>query len=180
MSKTKIVTGIKTLFSYAKVWEAELGKDAKPNEKPKYSCAILIPKSDTATIGKIKAAVAAAAEEGKGAKFGGKIPKNLKQPLRDGDTESDNEEYAGYMFFSASSTRKPQIVDANVNPILDQDEFYSGCIGRASINFYAFDVKTNKGIAAGLNNIQKLEDGERLGGGAASAEDDFGDDDDLS
>ena len=176
MSKTKIVTGPKTLFSYANVWEPRANEEG---ETPKYSVAVLIPKSDTVTIEKINAAVAAAAEEGK-AKLGGKVPKNLKQPLRDGDTDSDNEDYAGYMFFNASSTRKPQIVDADVNPIMDRDEFYSGCIGRASINFYAFNVGSNKGIAAGLNNIQKLEDGERLGGGAASASDDFGDDDDLS
>ena len=101
-------------------------------------------------------------------------------PLRDGDEDKDDEAYEGTMFFSASSNRKPQIVDEDVQPILDRDEFYSGCYGRASINFYLFDVSGSKGIAAGLNNLQKLEDGEHLGGGGSSAEDDFGDDDDLN
>jgi hypothetical protein len=141
----------------------------------------LIPKKDKKTISKIEAAVEAAKEAGK-AKFGNKIPKTLKLPLRDGDEErEDDEAYAGHYFINATSKSKPGIVDQDLNPIMDQDEFYSGCYGRASINFYAFNVSGNKGIAAGLNNLQFLEDGERLSGGA-SAEEDFGDlsdDDDL-
>ena len=105
------------------------------------------------------------------------MPKNFKTPLRDGDEEKeDDAAYRGMMFFNASSLRKPAIVDANLDPIMDKDEFYSGCWGRASVNFYFFDVSGNKGVAAGLNNLQKLEDDERLGGSSSSPEDDFGDD----
>ena len=80
------------------------------------------------------------------------------------------------LFLNANSTRKPGIVDKDLNEILDPDEVYSGCWGRVSINFYPFNTNGNKGVGAGLNNVQKLKDGERLGGSAASAEDDFSDD----
>ena len=129
----------------------------------------------------MKAAIKAALEEGK-AKFGGKIPVTYKNPLRDGDAERpDDENYENSYFINANSARKPGLVDENLDPIIDKDDFYSGCFGRASINFYAFNVSGNKGVAAGLNNLQKLEDGVRLSGGGASAEEDFGadNDDDL-
>lgn len=172
---TKVVTK-KVRFSYAHVWEP---KAIEEGQDKKYSASIIISKDDKATLKAVNDAVAKAFEEGKG-KFGGKVPKNWKHPLRDGDEDRpDDENYENSYFINASSLRQPQIVDASVNPILDQDEFYSGCFGRASINFYAFNVNGNKGVAAGLNNVQKLEDGPRLGGSAASAEDDFGTTDDL-
>ena len=80
-------------------------------------------------------------------------------------------------FLNANSTQKPGIVDRDLNEILDPDEVYSGCWGRASINFFPYNSNGNKGVGVGLNNIQKLKDGERLGGARASAEDDFGGDD---
>jgi hypothetical protein len=78
-------------------------------------------------------------------------------------------------FLNAKSDRKPGIVDKDLNEILDPDEVYSGCWGRASINFYPYDFNGNRGVGVGLNNIQKLKDGERLGAALATAEDDFGD-----
>jgi len=71
-------------------------------------------------------------------------------------------------------------VDKNVQPILDSTEVYSGCYGRASITFYPFNTNGNRGIACGLQNLQKLADGESLGG-RSRAEDDFEayDDDDF-
>lgn len=172
---TKVVTG-KVRFSYAHVFEP---KAIVEGAEEKYSVSLLIPKEDTKTLAKIDKAIKAALEAGK-AKFGGKIPKAYKSPLRDGDEErEDDEAYAGCMFVNANSSRKPQVVDASLNPILDREEFYSGCYGRASVNFYAFSVSGNKGIACGLNNLQKLAEGERLSGGS-SAEDDFADEmDDL-
>src|SRR5665811_625655 len=131
---------------------------------------------------RIKAAVAAALETGK-AKFNGSIPKNYKDPLRDGDVERpDDDNYKNSMFVNANSTRQPGVVDANLEPIIDKAEFYSGCYGRASVNFYAFNTKGNKGVACGLSNLQKLEDGESLVGGSTPDEDfgeDFDDSDDL-
>jgi hypothetical protein len=172
-TKTKVITG-KVRFSYAHVFEPTAINES--SEK-KYSVSLIIPKSDKKSLAKIEAAVKAAIEDGK-AKFGGKIPNNLKLPLRDGDAERpDDDNYKNSMFINASSMQKPGIVDADLNPIMNKDDFYSGCYGRASVNFYAFSVSGNKGIAAGLNNLQKTEDGERLAGGA-SAEEDFGSDND--
>lgn len=158
-NKTKVITD-RVRFSYANVWEPKSinGGDEK------YSVSLIIPKSDTKTIGEIKAAIEAAKEEGK-AKFGGKIPGNIKLPLRDGDIDRpDDEAYSNSYFINANSKDRPQIVDKNVKPILDQDEFYSGCYGKASITFYAFNSNGNKGIAVGLGNLQKISDGEPLSG----------------
>ena len=168
---TKVITGL-VRFSYANVFHPTAINDG---DTKKYNCSILIPKSDKKTIAKINAAIESAKEEGK-AKLG--KAKNIKLPLRDGDEErEDDEAYKGHYFISANSLRKPQIVDENLDEIIDQEDFYSGCYGRASLNFYAFDVSGNKGIAVGLQNLQKLEDGERLSGGSSAA-DDFSDDDD--
>lgn len=180
METTKVVTG-KVRFSYCSVFEP---KALNEGDTPKYSVCILIPKDDTKTIEAIQKAIEAAKVEGKAkiADKNGKIPSTLKIPLRDGDDErSDDPAFENCYFINASSTRKPSIVDRNLNPIMEKEEFYSGCYGRVSLNFYAFNVQS-KGIAAGLNNLQKLEDGERLSGGS-SAEEDFGNenvwDDDL-
>jgi len=175
MSQTKVITG-KVRFSYAQVFEP---KAMNESSTPKYSISLVIPKTDKKTLDKIKAAIESAIEEGKTSKWGGKIPKNLKTPLRDGDDERDDEVYAGAMFVNANSSNKPGLVDADLNPILDKSEFYSGCYGRASINFYPYDSNGSKGIACGLNNLQKLEDGERLAGGGSTAEEDFGSGDDA-
>ncbi len=175
MSSTKVITG-KVRFSYAHVHEP---KAIQEGQKEKYSVSILIPKSDEATIDKINKAVEAAKQEGKG-KWNGKIPSVLKLPLRDGDAERpDDEAYGGCMFLNANSVNKPGIVDADREEIMSKEEFYSGCFGRAAINFYAYNQSGNKGIACGLNNLQKLEEGDRLSGDGSSAADDFGSDDDL-
>ena len=168
---TKVITG-KVRFSYVNIFKSrafQAGQDAK------FSICLLIPKEDKATIKKIKAAIEEAIQEGISAKWGGKKPANLKLPLRDGADEA--EEYVGMYFLNANSNQKPGIVDKDLNEILDPDEVYSGCWGRASLNFYAFNSNGNKGVGVGLNNIQKLKDDERLGGARASAEDDFGGED---
>jgi hypothetical protein len=171
---TKITTK-KVRFSYCNVWQPQEGQ----NGRKTYGVCVMIPKSDTETVAKIRAAIKVAMEEGK-AKWGGKIPPNCKTPLRDGDTERDlevNPEFAGHWFLNANSQHQPGIIDKNKEEILDSTEFYSGCYGRASLNFYPFLSDGSKGIAAGLNNIQKLSDGEALGGGGRSnAGEDFDDD----
>lgn len=164
---TKVITD-EVRFSYAHVWEPQSinGSD------PKYSVSILIPKSDTKTVALIKRAIENAKTAG-AAKFGGKIPAVLKLPLRDGDLErGDDETYADHYFVNANCKTKPGIVDAKGQIIMDSAEFYSGCYGRASISFYAFNSNGNKGIACGLNNLMKTRDGEPLGG-HSRAEDDF-------
>lgn len=160
---TKVVTG-KVRLSYAKVWEPEADKQGVEW----YSTAVLIPKTDTETLRKIRDAVAAAKEQGK-AMWGGKIPGLLKLPLRDGDEERpDDDGYAGHYFFNCKSKNKPGIAkvigkDANGKPkfqeITDTTEVYSGCYARVSVNFYPF-AGESKGVAVGLNNIVKVQDGE--------------------
>ena len=171
----KMVTG-KVRFSYVHVFEPS-AMDGQSEEK--YSVCVIIDKKDKATLGRVEAAIAAAKEEGKAKKWGGKVPGNLKTPLRDGDLErEDRPEFVGKIFFNCSSKSKPEIVDENLNPIIDTSEFYSGCYGRVSVNFFPYDSNGSKGIAAGLNNCQKLADGENLTG-RTSAADDFGDDEDF-
>ena len=176
---TKVITGKHTVMSYLNVNEP---KTPMGGGTPKYSVSLIIPKSDTVTIAKIKAAIQAAYEEGQSKLKGNSkfVPdlESIKNPLRDGDKERKGDEaYADAYFVNANSTTKPGVVDADCNPILDTSELYSGIIGRASINFYAFNSNGNKGIACGLNNIQKLSDGTPLGG-HSRAEDDFADLDD--
>lgn len=171
---TKVITG-KVRFSYVHVFEpATISEDS--SEK-KYSVSIIISKKDKVTLAKIEGAIKAATQAGV-AKWGGKLPKNLKTPLRDGDEEREEECYENSFFLNAKSSNKPGIVDANLDEIMSKEEFYSGCYGRASVTFYPYDSNGSKGIACGLNNLQKLEDGERLGGSSASAAEDFADDDD--
>lgn len=158
-------------FSYLHVFEAVAIEEGK---EKKYSVSLIIPKSDKALVAKIKAAINAAKETGKTSKFGGKIPPNFKDPLRDGDIDRpEDDAYANSYFLTASCKTKPGLVDKDLNPIMDQGELYSGCYGRASINFYPFNTNGNKGVACGLNNLQKIKDGEPLGG-RSSAEADFG------
>ena len=172
-NSTKVVTGVVRL-SYANVWEPA----SINGSKPKYSVSLIIPKDDKATVDAINRAVENAIKDG-AAKFGGKIPPrgSLKLPLRDGDAERDDEAYKGSYFVNANSTTAPQIVDRQVQPILDRGEIYSGCFARVSVNFYAFNSNGNRGIACGLGNIQKIRDGDPLGG-KTSAADDFATDPD--
>lgn len=176
----KVITGPNTRWSYCNVWQPK----SINGGTPKYSVSLIIPKSDTVTINRIKAAIEAAYKEGE-AKLKGNgrsVPalSVLKTPLRDGDAERpDDEAYANAYFVNANSATAPGIVDADRQPILDTSEVYSGVYGRASINFYAFNSNGNKGIACGLNNLQKIRDGEPLGG-KSRPEDDFADEDFLS
>lgn len=169
----KVITGPDTRWSYANVWEAK----SINGGTPKFSVSLIVPKSDTRTVEKIKAAIAAAYHEG-AAKLKGNgktVPplSAIKTPLRDGDTERpDDSAYANAYFINANSATAPGIVDADRQPVLDRSEVYSGVYGRASINFFAFNSNGSKGIACGLNNLQKIRDGESLGG-KSSAEDDF-------
>ena len=163
MNPTKVVTGKNTRFSYLIVNEPK----SINGGTPKYSVSLIIPKSDTVTVEKCKAAIKAAYDEGQSKlKGNGKsVPalKMLKTPLRDGDEERpDDPAYADSYFINANSATKPGVVDADCQPILDTSELYSGIYGRASINFYAFNTNGNRGIACGLNNLRKLRDGEPL------------------
>lgn len=170
-SATKVVTGTVRL-SYVHLFEPYAQDE---NDDPKFSCVILIPKSDKKTLKKIDDAIKAAAEAAKNTKFDGKIPNNLATTLHDGDEEGDlerNPEYEGHMYMSLSSRTKPGLVDADVNPILDSTELYSGAFARVSMNAFGYNYKGKKGVSFGLNHVQKIKDGDYLGG-RSRAEDDF-------
>jgi len=173
MSNTKVVTG-KVRFSFVHVFEP-YGRD---NEDPKYSVTLLIPKNDSATLKAIKKAINEAAEAYR-AKNGVKsLPETPKHTLHDGDGERENgepfgPECAGCYVITVSSKNKPVIVDSFRNEITDPTEVYSGCYGRASINFFGYNAKGKRGISAGLLAVQKLSDGEPFG--TVGSADDFND-----
>ena len=163
---TKVVTG-EVRLSYCHLFEPF----AFDNEEPKYSVMLIIPKSDKATMERIKRAQKAAIEMGVTTKWNGKKPKSLYNTLKDGD-EMDGEEFANSWVLRASSKTAPGVVDGALNPITDSTEVYSGCYGRVSLNFFPYSAMGNNGISAGLNNVQFIRDGEPLGG-RSRAEDDF-------
>ena len=166
VSPTKVI--IPCRISFANIWEA---KSINGGEE-KYSVSCIIPKSDKTTLTKIHKAIEAAKEAGKAKRWGGKIPANLKLPLRDGDIDRpDDEAYADAMFINATSKDAPQIVDRKVQPILDPIECGSGDYCNVSVNFYAFNANGNRGVAAGLGNVQLVKSGERLAGKASAASD---------
>ena len=166
-SATKV--NVPCRISFANIFEP---KSINGGEE-KYSVSCLIEKSDKKTLMAIHKAVEAAKEDGKVRKWSGKIPPNLKLPLRDGDIDRpDDENYQGCFFVNATSKDAPQVVDRKVQPVTDPMMVYSGCYCNVSINFYPFNANGNRGVAAGLGNIQFVKDGERLSG-RASADADF-------
>jgi hypothetical protein len=175
--------------SYAFVFRPRATEEGK---KPKYTLCMLFPKKDPKVrefLKGLKAECEAIARKNLGLKVGQPIPNRITWwPLRDGDTERDGEEFKGMYFLNSTSGKKPGIVDKDLNPIMDEEEFYSGCWAIATINPYWYDTSGNKGVAIGLNNLKKMRDDEPLSGGS-TAEQDFGgsagddgdnaDDDDL-
>lgn len=176
----KVVTKELVRFSYPYVFEPRPEKNGKEG---RYGICVIIPKKAKATIKAIREAVKTASEEEAHKFKAGKIPNPLKQPLRDGDAERpDDPAFADSFFLNATSKSAPGVVDKKLNPIMDKDEFYPGCWGFIDLNFYAYNNES-QGIGAGVNNVMKVKDDERLGGGRQSAEDafagiDFVDDDD--
>lgn len=168
---SNLVTG-KVRFSYVQVFEPKSinGGDEK------YSVTLLIPKSDSDTCQKITAEVNRVLQESVAEVFKGVMPTNPSLPIYDGDGlrpsgEPFGAECKGHWVISAKSSLAPEIVDASCNPIISKNEFYSGCYGRASLRFYAYNRNGNKGVGCGLGNVQKLEDGQPLGGRTTAAED---------
>jgi hypothetical protein len=169
---TKVVTG-KVRLSYANLFKPRAQEEG---QEPKYSVCVLIPKSDKETVAKIKEAIEAAKAKGAD-QWGGKVPAGLKLPLRDGDTERDSDEYKGHWFVNANSKQKPAVVgterdiEGKLIPLGEAD-VYSGCYARVSLNFFGYSAKGNKGVGAGLQNVQKVADGDALSG-RSNADADF-------
>lgn len=179
---TRVTTG-KVRLSYVNLATPRTDEEG---ENPKYSCVLIIPKSDTSTVKKIRAAIEAAKEKDK-AKWGGKIPSNLKLTFRDGDEEDEDDrpELVGSYFMNVSSKNKPGTVDREVNPITDADEIYSGMYARVALRAYGYNTNGNKGVTFGLDHVQKMADGDFLGGRTRaedvfdSLEDEDGDSEDI-
>lgn len=173
MSAT-IVTG-EVRLSYVSVFTPKVPKNGGD---PKYSVTILVPKTDIATKQAIDLAIQQTLQEAVVTTFGGQMPATPATPIYDGDSvrpsgEMFSEECRGHWVMTAKSNTKPEVVDANVQPILSPTAVYSGCYGRVSIRFFAYSQKGNKGVGCGLGNVQKLRDGEPLAGGT-TAKQDFG------
>ena len=173
---TKVITG-KVRLGYVNAFVPRAMSD---ETEPKYSVMLIIDKDDAETLGKIKKAVESAKELGKEKvkEWKGRVPANLRLPIRDGAEKPDNPELEGKYFMNVKSAIKPQvvkIVGGKLVEITDPAELYSGCYAKVSIGLYGYGRTGNNGIAAGLNNILFVEEGEPLGGSGASAMSDFAD-----
>lgn len=174
ISDTNIRIG-EVRFTYCHLFEKRKNDDGPEG---KYGCCIIWPKSETAITQLINAAVEAAKLKGKSEKWGGKIPANVKSPIRDGDIDrEDDDSFAGCYFVNANAGQAPGVCileNGQIVEALGTEDFYSGCYGAATLNLFPYENSGNKGIGVGVNNVIKTRDGERLAGGA-SAEQDFGD-----
>ena len=183
LNETKVMIG-KVRLSYAHLFEPKsIDGDAT---KAKYSVSLIMPKTNKALVAKIQTAITTAYNIGMSSKWGNKKPLNAKNPLRDGDTErAEDETYADCFFINASCKTRPGVNKIKgyetgsdgkrkliTVPVENEEEVYSGCYAYVSVNFYPFDASGSKGVACGLNNVLKVEDGPALGG-RISAEADF-------
>jgi len=169
---TRVVTD-KVRFSFCNVCSPRRNEF---NGKDEFSTQILVAKSDTATVAALKAAAKAALAT----KWGDKVPTKVRNPMRDGDTETKGDgsalgpEYKDHFFMTVKSSKRPGIIDSSGVELLGHDDVASGDWGRVSLNAYAYDAAGNKGVSFGLNNVQLMNKGESLGGGRPSAAADFG------
>ena len=172
---TQVTTGL-VRFSFPHLFEPYSGGEG---QTAKYSMCLLIPKKDKETVRKINRAIAAAEKLGVSEKWGGKKPKNLKNPLRDGDEEKDGAEFEGMYFINASGNMKPGTFDRNNDEIINEDEIYAGAWGQVSLNMFPYKASGNVGVGAGLQAVKMIKDGEPLGGVKVDPNATFGDADDF-
>ena len=156
-NETRVMTG-KVRLSYVHLFKPYA---AEKGQEEKYSCTILVPKTDVQTKMKLDAAINAAIEKGNG--------------VRPSDGQEFGPECKGHWVFTASAKidYQPGIVDVRAQPILNQSEIYSGIYARVSVNFFPYAVSGKKGIGCGLGNVQKLMDGEPLSAVGIKAENEF-------
>lgn len=170
---TNVTTG-EVRFSYVHLFKPYAFQQG---QEEKYSCTVLVPKTDTDTMARVNAAIEAAKQRGISDKWGGIQPPVVPTPLYDGDgvRPSDGMEFGseckGHWVFTASAKADypPEVVDRQGNPVINQSEIYSGMYGRVNVTFYPYAFGGKKGIGCGLGPVQKLRDGEVLGGGAPTA-----------
>ncbi len=172
MTETAVTTG-KARLSYEHLFKPYAHN---PGQDERYSVTVLIPKSDIASKQRIDAAIAAATQAGISKCWNGAKPPIIAIPVYDGDGvrptsgEPFGDECKGHWVFTAYGKLPPQVVDLNLNPIITPSDVYSGCYARVNVNFFPYNSNGKRGIGCGLNCVQKLEDGEPLGGGVSVAE----------
>ena len=156
MSKDKTIKVVTDLVRFTNV---HLHKPASliDGVPPRYSVTLIVPKSDTKTLENIKKAYAQVLELNKGMLSNQSISPSC---LQDGDVRKGDPIYLESYFLNASSSEKPGIVDIDLNPLIDANDLYNGCYGRASITLFPCVINGRGGIGVGLNNIQKIKDGE--------------------
>ena len=168
LGDTQVVTG-EVRFSYVNLFEAKKFRDT--DAEGKYSVTILVPKTDTRTVEAIKAAIQKAAEKGAQKHFGGRVPTNVANTFKDGDTEVNdlgelkcetNPELKGHYYMRLATKFQPKVLDANRQEILNPLEVYSGCYGKVSLTCCAYSGEGKRGVSAVLNNVMKTRDGEPL------------------
>lgn len=140
-------------------------KSAFEGQEPVYSVQMLIPK-DT-NIDELKRAAKKAATK----KFGDELPKNFRWPFKNGN-EKNLENYKDMIVIEARSKMKPGVVDRSLTEIIDAGEVYAGCWARATLVAYGYDKAGNRGVSFGLQNLQKVDEGEAFSG-RSNAKDDF-------
>lgn len=177
-NETNVTTG-RVRMSYVHLFKPYA---YQPGQEEKYQVTVLVPKTDTDTMARINAAIAAAKQRGTADKWGGQLPPICPTPVYDGDGVRPSDglpfgpECKGHWVFTASARAEypPEVVDRMGNPIISQSEVYSGMYGRVNVSFFPYAFGGKKGIGCGLGPVQKLEDGEPLGGSAPTAAQAFG------
>lgn len=172
----KIILNENTRWSFLHIWEPV----SISGERPKYSITLVI-KKDSSDMDLIRDTIKSVYKNSTQvlASETGNIPAlaTLRLPIRDGDIDRPGDSsYENCYYINAYSTRSPGIVDENLNEITDRSQVYSGCYGRASVSFYAFNTGETAGIACSINNLQKISDGEnydKVTSSTSSAADDF-------
>ena len=179
MKDPKIVNETKVVFGPCRLSFTHVFNKYSPNGEGdgKYMTNVLIPKSEKKTIKALEQAIEAAKKAGVVSKWGGKEPKKLDMPFHDGD-DKDDDVYQDHFYINAKCKTRPGVVDKSKNPIVDEEEMYSGVWAFVSVTFYAYDASGNRGVACGLNNLMKFKDDDHLGG-RVSADSDFADIDDV-
>ena len=175
---TNVTTG-EARLSYVHLFKPHA---QQPGAEEKFSCTILVPKSDTATKARIDAAIEAAKQKGIANKWNGVCPPIVPDPVYDGDGTRPSDgmpfgaECKGHWVFTASAKADypPEVVDQNGNPMINQSEMYSGVYAMVNVEFYPYAFGGKKGIGCGLGPVKKVRDGEPLGGSAPSAAQVFG------
>lgn len=148
---------VKGILSFPNLFEPK----SINNGAPKYTCSIVIKKSDP-QVQTIKSAIDRAINDG----FPSGFPAKGKLCLKKGDEECpEDQKMHDYVIVScaAGEAYKPAIVDLDRKPIVDRSKVYAGLVCWFAINVYPYKMDMSKGIACGLNGVMVTEELGELG-----------------